>query len=107
YDLALVAVVGDGMRERAGIAGKLFSLLGENGINIRAIAQGSTERNISFVVNQHNATKTLNVLHEGFFLSKYKTVHLYLMGTGNVGAALIKQIASTQKSRRMAGSLDL
>jgi aspartokinase/homoserine dehydrogenase 1 len=107
YDLALVAVVGDGMRERAGIAGKLFSLLGENGINIRAIAQGSTERNISFVINQHNATKTLNVLHEGFFLSKYKTVHLYLLGTGNVGAALIKQIGSTQKSKKIAGSLDL
>ncbi|HZV71455.1 MAG TPA: bifunctional aspartate kinase/homoserine dehydrogenase I [Saprospiraceae bacterium] len=107
YDLALVAVVGDGMRERAGIAGKLFSLLGENGINIRAIAQGSTERNISFVINQHNATKTLNVLHEGFFLSKYKTVHLYLMGTGNVGATLIKQIAIGQKAFKEAGSLDL
>lgn len=107
YDLALVAVVGDGMRERAGIAGKLFSLLGENGINIRAIAQGSTERNISFVINQHNATKTLNVLHEGFFLSKYKTVHLYLMGTGNVGATLIKQIAIGQKVFKKAGSLDL
>ncbi|MGB3080114.1 MAG: bifunctional aspartate kinase/homoserine dehydrogenase I [Saprospiraceae bacterium] len=107
YDLALVAVVGDGMRERAGIAGKLFSLLGENGINIRAIAQGSTERNISFVVNQHNVTKTLNVLHEGFFLSKYKTVHLYLMGTGNVGATLIEQIAVGQKAFKEAGSLDL
>lgn len=107
YDLALVAVIGDGMRERSGIAGKLFSLLGENGINIRAIAQGSTERNISFVVNQHNATKTLNVLHEGFFLSKFKTVHLYLLGTGNVGATLIKQIAVGQKYFKQAGSLDL
>jgi len=107
YDLALVAVVGDGMRERAGIAGKLFSLLGENGINIRAIAQGSTERNISFVVNQHNATKALNVLHEGFFLSKYKTVHLYLLGTGKVGTALIKQIVIGQKTFKEAGSLDL
>nr|MDQ3018176.1 aspartate kinase [Bacteroidota bacterium] len=64
YDLALVAVVGDGMRERAGLAGKLFSLLGENGINVRAIAQGSTERNVSFVIGQHNAQKALNVLHE-------------------------------------------
>ena len=107
YNLSLVAVVGDGMRERAGIAGKLFSLLGENGINIRAIAQGSTERNISFVVNQHNTTKALNVLHEGFFLSKYKTVHLFLLGTGNVGAALIKQIAIGQKAFKDAGSLDL
>ncbi|MEO6131916.1 MAG: bifunctional aspartate kinase/homoserine dehydrogenase I, partial [Saprospiraceae bacterium] len=107
YDLALVAVVGDGMRERAGIAGKLFSLLGENGINIRAIAQGSTERNISFVINQHNATKALNVLHEGFFLSKYKTVHLFLLGTGNVGATLIRQITVGQKTFKKAGSLDL
>lgn len=106
-DLALVAVVGDGMRERAGIAGKLFSLLGENGINIRAIAQGSTERNVSFVVDQHNATKALNVLHEGFFLSRYKTVHLFLMGTGNVGSTLIDQIANGQKRYRDGFGLDL
>ncbi len=107
FNLALVAVVGDGMRERAGIAGKLFSLLGENGINIRAIAQGSTERNVSFVVDQHNATKTLNVLHEGFFLSRCKTVHLFLMGTGNVGSTLIHQIANSQKSYREKFGLDL
>ena len=107
FDLALVAVVGDGMRERAGIAGKLFSLLGENGINIRAIAQGSTERNVSFVVDQHNATKALNVLHEGFFLSRYKTVHLFLMWTGNVGATLIEQIANGQKTYRERFGLDL
>ncbi len=107
FDHALVAVVGDGMRERPGIAGKIFSLLGENGINIRAIAQGSTERNVSFVVEQHNATKALNVLHEGFFLSRYKTVHLFLMGTGNVGSTLINQIAAGQKSYRENLGLDL
>ncbi|MEO5906794.1 MAG: bifunctional aspartate kinase/homoserine dehydrogenase I, partial [Saprospiraceae bacterium] len=107
YDLALVAVVGDGMREKTGLAGKLFSLLGENGVNIRAIAQGSTERNVSFVIDQVNATKALNVLHEGFFLSKYKTVHLYLLGTGNVGATLIKQIAQGQKQYRDGVNLDL
>lgn len=107
YGLALVAAVGDGMRERAGIAGKIFSLMGENGINIRSIAQGSTERNISFVIEQHNATKALNVLHEGFFLSRYKTVHLFLLGTGNVGATLINQIAHSQQYYRSQFGLDL
>ena len=105
--LGLVAVVGDGMRERAGIAGKIFSLLGENGINIRAIAQGSTERNVSFIINQHNVGKALNVLHEGFFLSKYKTIHLFILGAGNVGATLIDQIRNAQKSFITAGSLDI
>jgi bifunctional aspartokinase / homoserine dehydrogenase 1 len=105
--LGLVAVVGDGMRERAGIAGKIFSLLGENGINIRAIAQGSTERNVSFIINQHNVGKALNVLHEGFFLSKYKTIHLFILGAGNVGATLIDQIRKAQKTFLEAGSLDI
>jgi aspartokinase/homoserine dehydrogenase 1 len=106
-DLGLVAVVGDGMRERAGVAGKIFSLLGENGINIRAIAQGATERNVSFVINQTNVTKALNVLHEGFFLSKYKTIHLFLLGAGNVGGTLIQQIAVAQKTFLDAGNLNI
>lgn len=106
-ELGLVAVVGDGMRERAGIAGKIFSLLGENGINIRAIAQGATERNVSFIINQYNVSKALNVLHEGFFLSKYKTIHLFLLGAGNVGATLIHQIASAQRAFLEAGNLDI
>ncbi len=105
--LGLVAVVGDGMRERSGVAGKIFSLLGENGINIRAIAQGATERNVSFVINQYNVSKALNVLHEGFFLSKYKTIHLFLLGAGNVGATLIQQIATAQKTFFEAGNLDI
>lgn len=106
-ELGLVAVVGDGMRERAGIAGKIFSLLGENGINIRAIAQGATERNVSFIINQYNVGKALNVLHEGFFLSKYKTIHLFLLGAGNVGATLIQQIANAQRVFLEAGNLDI
>jgi aspartokinase/homoserine dehydrogenase 1 len=106
-ELGLVAVVGDGMRERAGIAGKIFSLLGENGINIRAIAQGATERNVSFIINQYNVGKALNVLHEGFFLSKYKTIHLYLLGAGNVGSTLIQQIANAQRAFLDAGNLDI
>lgn len=107
YDLALIAAVGDGMRARPGLAGKLFSLLGENGINIRAIAQGSTERNVSFVISQHHATKALNVLHEGFFLSRYKTVHLFVLGAGNVGATLLDQIKAAQEIYRENFSLDL
>jgi aspartokinase/homoserine dehydrogenase 1 len=106
-ELGLVAVVGDGMRERAGIAGKIFSLLGENGINIRAIAQGSTERNVSFIISQRNVAKALNVLHEGFFLSRYKTIHLFILGAGNVGATLIEQIRTAQKAFLSAGSLDI
>jgi aspartokinase/homoserine dehydrogenase 1 len=106
-NLALVAVVGDGMRQRAGIAGKIFSLLGENGINLRAIAQGSNERNISFIVSQHNVSKALNVLHEGFFLSKYKTIHLFILGVGNVGAQLMEQIKTAQQKFLQAGSLDI
>ena len=106
-ELGLVAVVGDGMRERAGIAGKIFSLLGENGINIRAIAQGATERNVSFIINQYNVSKALNVLHEGFFLSKYKTIHLFLLGAGNVGSTLIQQIAVAQRAFLDAGNLDI
>ena len=105
--LGLVAVVGDGMRERAGIAGKIFSLLGENGINIRAIAQGSTERNVSFIISQRNVAKALNVLHEGFFLSKYKTIHLFILGAGNVGATLIDQVRTAQQAFLSAGSLDI
>jgi aspartokinase/homoserine dehydrogenase 1 len=107
YDLSLVAVVGDGMRERAGVAGKIFSVLGENGVNIRAIAQGAAERNVSFVINQTNLSKALNALHEGFFLSKYKTIHLFLLGAGNVGATLIQQISTAQLAFLEAGNLNI
>lgn len=92
--LSIVAIVGNKMKEQAGISGKAFSLLGSNGINVRAIAQGATERNISIVVNEADAKKTLNVLHEGFFLSDAKHLHLFMMGPGKVGKELLEQIAS-------------
>ena len=92
-DLAIAAVVGEGMRARVGLAGKTFSLLGENGVNIRAIAQGSTERNISMVIPARDRAKALNVLHEGFFLSGAKTVHLFCAGTGQVASSLFTQLA--------------
>ncbi len=92
HKLSIVALVGDNMKESIGLSGKSFSALGKNGINVRAIAQGSTERNISIVINRNDVHKALNVLHERFFLSKLKKVHLFLIGVGNVGKTLVSQI---------------
>lgn len=91
-NLAIIAVVGDKMRESVGIAGKAFRLLGDNGINIRAIAQGATERNISIVISDKEVPKALNALHDGFFLSKYKRVHLFMVGVGTVGGTMLDQL---------------
>jgi len=91
-NLSIVALVGDNMKESIGLSGKSFSILGKNGINVRAIAQGSTERNISIVINRRDVHKALNVLHERFFLSKLKKIHLFLIGVGNVGNTFISQI---------------
>ncbi len=90
--LSIVAIVGDNMKSSIGLSGKAFDALGKNGVNIRAIAQGSTERNISFVVKEADVTKALNVLHERFFLSPYKEIHLFMMGVGHVGSALLDQL---------------
>ena len=105
--LAIVALVGNGMKERVGITGKAFSLLGSNGINVRAIAQGATERNISIVVSEGDAKKTLNVLHEGFFLSNLKRLHLFLIGPGKVGKELIHQIEEQAVSLKEEHAIDL
>ncbi len=90
--LSIVALIGDRMKSSVGLSGRAFDALGKNGVNIRAIAQGSTERNISIVVSQNDVSKSLNTLHETFFLSKHKKIHLFLMGVGNVGGTLISQI---------------
>ncbi len=90
--LSIIALVGDNMKSSLGLSGKAFDALGKNGVNIRAIAQGSTERNISCVVKKSDVTKALNVLHERFFLVPYKRVNLFMMGVGNVGEALLRQI---------------
>jgi len=92
--LTIVAVVGDKMKETVGIAGKALKLLGNNGINIRAIAQGGTERNISVVISDHDAKKALNSLHDGFFLSKYRKIHVFALGIGTVGGSMIDQLSS-------------
>ncbi|HNZ72380.1 MAG TPA: bifunctional aspartate kinase/homoserine dehydrogenase I, partial [Prolixibacteraceae bacterium] len=96
-ELSIVAIVGENMRESAGIAGKLFNTIGKNGINVRAIAQGASELNISWVVKTSDLRKTLNVVHESFFLTSYKELNLFLMGIGTVGGNFIKQLQQQQE----------
>lgn len=91
-ELSVIAIIGENMRFRPGIAGRMFQALGKNGINIHAIAQGSSELNISVVVPKYDETKALNALHEAFFLSDTKQLHLYILGTGLIGGTLIDQI---------------
>ncbi len=92
--LSIIALVGENMKNRSGVSGKLFSSLGHNGVNIRAIAQGSSEKNISAVIAEKDVRKAVNVLHEEFFESEIKHLHLYICGVGNVGSKLIQQIYS-------------
>lgn len=94
--LATVAIVGENMKHTPGIAGKLFGTLGRSGISIIACAQGASETNISFVVNSKFLRKSLNVIHDSFFLSEYKVLNLFICGVGTVGAKLIEQIRSQQ-----------
>ena len=91
-DLSIIAVVGENMRRTPGIAGKVFQALGKNGVNIIAIAQGSSELNISAVISRGDEAKALNALHDAFFLSIAKTVNLFIVGTGLVGGTLLRQI---------------
>jgi bifunctional aspartokinase / homoserine dehydrogenase 1 len=95
-DLSIVAIVGENMKESAGIAGKLFNIIGKNGVNVRAIAQGASELNISWVVKTSDLRKTLNVVHEGFFLTSYKELNLFLVGIGTVGGNFLQQLKQQQ-----------
>lgn len=95
--LAIIALVGDQMKNHTGISGRLFTALGKNGVNIRAISQGSSERNISAVINKADITKAINVIHEAFFEIEYKEINLFIAGTGNVGKKLLAQIARQQE----------
>lgn len=90
--LSVIAVIGENMRYRPGIAGQLFQALGKNGINVVAIAQGSSELNISIVVSREDEAKALNTLHEAFFLSDTQDIHLFMTGTGLIGSTLLEQI---------------
>ena len=96
-DLAIVALVGDNMKSHPGISGKMFGNLGRNGVNVRAIAQGSSERNISAVISSKDVKKAINVLHEEFFETVYKEINLFVAGVGNVGGKLLAQIQQQQK----------
>ncbi|MES2372092.1 MAG: bifunctional aspartate kinase/homoserine dehydrogenase I [Bacteroidota bacterium] len=91
-DLSIVALVGEQMKSHPGISGKMFGVLGRNGINVRAIAQGSSEKNISAVLSSLDVKKAINVLHEEFFETTYKQLNVFIAGTGNVGGKLIGQL---------------
>ncbi len=91
-ELSIVAIVGDNMKNHSGISGKMFSALGRNGVSIRAIAQGSSERNISAVISTTDVKKAINVLHEEFFETTYKQVNLFIAGLGNVGQKFLDQL---------------
>jgi len=95
--LATVAIVGENMKHTPGIAGKLFGTLGRSGISVIACAQGASETNISFVINQNFLRKALNVIHDSFFLSEYQVLNLFICGVGTVGGSLIEQIHQQQE----------
>ncbi len=94
--LSIVALVGENMQRHTGVSGRMFSAMGRNGINIRAIAQGSSEKNISAVIGTPDVRKTINVLHEEFFQTSYKQVNVFIAGTGNVAGKLLSQLAQQQ-----------
>jgi len=97
-DLSIIAIVGEKMKNTPGISAILFRSLGRNGINVIATAQGSSELNISVVIRNDRLRKALNVIHDGFFLSKYKELHLFIAGTGFVGSSLVKQLCKQQQT---------
>ncbi len=105
--LAVVAVVGENMKHTPGIAGKLFGTLGRSGISVIACAQGASETNISFAIQQNLLRKALNVIHDSFFLSEYKVLNLFICGVGTVGGSLIAQIAHQQEKLKKELRLDL
>ena len=106
-NLATVAIVGENMKHTPGIAGKLFGTLGRNGINVIACAQGASETNISFVVDSKSLRKSLNVIHDSFFLSEYQVLNLFICGVGTVGGSLIEQIHSQRQKLMQENGLQL
>jgi len=91
-NLAVLAVVGENMKQTPGVSGKLFHALGRNGVNVRAIAQGSSEYNISVIISSKDLAKALNAVHDAFFIQLTKTLHAFCLGTGNIGKTLFKQL---------------
>ncbi|MBB1647643.1 bifunctional aspartate kinase/homoserine dehydrogenase I [Sphingobacterium sp. UME9] len=91
-NLSVLAIVGENMKKTPGMSGRLFAALGRNGINVRAIAQGSSEYNISVIIGKEDLAKALNAVHDAFFAELKKTLHVFNIGTGNIGATLFKQL---------------
>lgn len=106
-NMAIVAVVGEQMQKNPGASGMMFQALGRNNVNVTAIAQGSSELNISAVISQADLQKALNALHEAFFLSDYKVLHVFLIGVGLIGKALIKMVANQLEKLREDNLLDI
>jgi bifunctional aspartokinase / homoserine dehydrogenase 1 len=107
HGLSTVAVVGENMKQNPGASGRMFRALGRNNVNVAAIAQGSSELNISAVIPQADLQKALNALHEAFFLSENKVLHVFLVGTGLIGKALMKMIANQQHKLQRNNELDI
>lgn len=91
-DLSVLAIVGENMKRTPGMSGRLFAALGRNGINVRAIAQGSSELNISVIISKDNLAKALNAVHDAFFAALKTTLHVFALGTGNIGSTMFRQI---------------
>ncbi|MCI6234652.1 MAG: bifunctional aspartate kinase/homoserine dehydrogenase I, partial [Prevotella sp.] len=106
-NLATIAIVGENMKHTPGIAGKLFGTLGRSGVSVIACAQGASETNISFVVHSEYLRKSLNVIHDSFFLSEYKVLNLFICGIGTVGSKLIEQIKSQYEELKEHSRLKL
>ncbi len=106
-DLSIISIIGQNMYSTPGIAGKMFRALGKNGINVYAIAQGSSELNISSVVHRDNEVKSLKVLHEMFFLSKTIQVNLFMAGTGLIASTLLRQIESQREHLKKVNNIEI
>ena len=106
-DLCVVAIVGEQMKNVPGVAGRLFAGLGKNGINVIAIAQGSSELNISFVINKEDESKALNAIHDSFFLSDTKRIHVFMIGVGLIGGTLLKQIEEQKENLKTQNGLEI
>ncbi len=106
-DLAVIAIIGENMRYTPGIAGKMLTALGNNGVNAVAIAQGSSELNISVVISSADEAKALNVLHEAFFLSDTKVIHLFMVGVGLIGGTLLEQLREQAPFLKEKRSLEI
>jgi bifunctional aspartokinase / homoserine dehydrogenase 1 len=105
-DLSIVAIVGENMRNSSGVAGRMFQAMGNNGINVVAIAQGSSELNISTVIRREDETKALRALHQAFFLSDTKTIHAFIVGVGLVGNTLLRQMNEQRDYLRQEYNLE-